>query len=670
MFSLCKVNSKIPQIMLPFNSVKTSLSKSMLLLGQVLFLVFLLNSWLPNSVFAQFEDEVEIPENVVTFQARLEPEKPRPGEHARVILDLKIHQGWHVFSVIPGEGEFSPIPTTLTFDDERLILIGPVYESNPITAPDPVLDMVLSFHEEKVSLFQNIQIPENLTGGTVLNNSGKLSYQACSDRVCLPPKTDQFSVEIPLGTGQVRTEYKIPQFAVDNPPEDISEIEDALKGGFWSFIGLAFIAGLLALMTPCVFPMIPVTVAFFTKQGEANPRETLRLAALFGVGIVGTYTVTGMLLSMVLGAAGAVQFATNGWINLAIGAMFTLFAFSLMGFIQLNAPGGLGNLADRWSRHLNGTAGVLAMGLAFTLTSFTCTVQFVGTLLIAASQGMWFWPIVGMLVFSTVFAFPFFLLGIFPRLIQSMQSKSGNWMLHLKIILGLLELAAAFKFFSNSDLVWQLGVIDRDFVLAAWVVLCVIGALFLLGAVKIHDVRVEITGGTGFATAFLFAMLGIYLVRGLVGVPLNPWVDTYLPPVLQTFSESRSGFTSSSETSGEFKADSLPWHTDLPAALKQAKAENKKVFIDFTGYTCVNCRWMEKNIFSHPDVMARFQQEFVLVQLYTDGGEKAGENQRMQISRFKTVALPLYVILDADDNLLAKRAGIIKPAEKFLQFLN
>ena len=654
----------------PFNRAKSSPGKSMLLLGQIMFLILLFTPWLLTTAIAQFDDDFEIPENVVSFQVMLEPEKPRPGEHARLILDLQIQQGWHVFSVIPGDGDFAPIPTTLTIKDESLLLIGPVYESNPITAPDPVLDMVLSFHEEKVTLFQNIQIPEELSGGNVLSYNGNLSYQACSDRVCLPPKTEQFSLQIPLGTGIVRAEFKIPQFAVDNPPEEISEIEDALKEGFWSFIGLAVIAGLLALLTPCVFPMIPVTVAFFTKQGDANARETLRLAALFGAGIVGTYTVTGMLLSMVLGAAGAVQFATNGWVNLAIGAMFTLFAFSLMGFIQLNAPGGLGNIADRWSRHLSGTAGVLAMGLAFTLTSFTCTVQFVGTMLIAASQGMWFWPIVGMLVFSTIFAFPFFLLGIFPRLIQSMQSKSGNWMQHLKIILGLLELAAAFKFFSNSDLVWQLGVIDRDFVLGAWVVLCVIGALFLLGAVKIHHVRVEKTGGTGFATAFLFAMLGIYLVRGLVGVPLNPWVDTYLPPVLQTFSETRPGYTASSGSSGEIKAFSLPWQNDLSVALKQAKAANKRVFIDFTGYTCVNCRWMEKNIFSHPDVMDRFQQNFVLLQLYTDGGEKAVENQQMQIKRFKTVALPLYVILDADDKLLNKHAGILKPASEFIKFLN
>jgi len=658
--------------MSPRSLFESSIFRALRQLLLLMYLSLLFTSGFPHTTIAQFDDDVVIPESVVTFQVRLEPEKPRPGEHARIIVDLQIHpeSGWHVFSVIPGEGDFAPIPTSLTFEADPLILIGPVYESNPIIAADPVLDMVLSYHLMKATLFQNILIPDDISGGTVLNKGGKLRYQACSERICLPPKTELFSLQIPLGTGTVRTEYKIPQFAVDSPPEEVSEIEDALKEGFWGFIGLAVIAGLLALLTPCVFPMIPVTVAFFTKQGEAGYKETLRLAALFGAGIVGTYTVTGMLLSVVLGAAGAVQFATNGWVNLAIGVMFTLFAFSLMGFIQLNPPGGFGNLADRWSRKLSGTVGVLAMGLAFTLTSFTCTVQFVGTLLIAASQGMWFWPIVGMLVFSTVFAFPFFLLGLFPRLIQTMRSQSGNWMEHLKIVLGLLELAAAFKFFSNTDLVWQWGVLDRDFVLAAWVVLCVIGALFLLGAVKIHHVRVEKTTGTGFTAAFLFAFLGIYLLRGLFGVPLNPWVDTYLPPVLRTLSESRQGFATSSGTSGEAVSHSLPWQNDLADALIQAKAENKRVFIDFTGYTCVNCRWMEINIFSHPDVMARFQQEFVLVQLYTDGGDKAAANQQMQISRFQTVALPLYVILDSDNNLLAKHAGILNPAKEFLQFLN
>jgi len=649
---------------------KSSIYQTLLQFFLLLSLLFI--SVLTDTARAQLDDDVVIPEKIVTFQVRIEPEKPRPGEHARIIVDLQINpeSEWHVFSVIPGEGDFAPIPTSLTFVTDPLILIGPVYESNPITAADPVLDMVLNYHLKKATIFQNILIPDDISGETTLNKAGELRYQACSDRICLPPKTEMFSIQIPIGTGTVRTEYKIPRFAVNPPPKEVSEIEDALKEGFWGFIGLAVIAGLLALLTPCVFPMIPVTVAFFAKQRESDSKETIRMAVMFGAGIVGTYTITGMLLSIALGASGAVQFATNGWVNLAIGLMFTLFALSLMGFIQLNAPGGFVNLAERWSRKLSGTAGVLAMGLAFTLTSFTCTVQFVGTLLIAASQGMWFWPIVGMLVFSAVFAFPFFLLGFFPPLIQTMRSQSGNWMEHLKIVLGLLELAAAFKFFSNTDLVWQWGVLDREFVLAAWVVLCVIGALFLLGAVKIHHVRVEKTGFTGFTAALLFAFLGIYLLRGLFGVTLNPWVDTYLPPVLRTVSESRQGLAVSTETSEEVVSHSLPWQNDLAGAIIQAKVENKRVFIDFTGYTCVNCRWMEKNIFSHPDVIARFQHEFVLVQLYTDGGDKAATNQQLQINRFQTVALPLYVILDAENNLLAKHAGILNPAKEFLEFLN
>ena len=177
-------------------------------LGQVLCLVLLFPFWLPSSTIAQFDDEVVIPETVVTYQVRLEPSNPRPGEHARIIADLQIHpdSGWHVFSVIPSEDDFAPIPTSLTFEAEPLILFGPVYESNPITAADPVLDMVLSYHEKKATLFQNMLIPEDLSGGTVLSKSGKLRYQACSDRVCLPPKTNAFSIQIPLGTGSVRTE--------------------------------------------------------------------------------------------------------------------------------------------------------------------------------------------------------------------------------------------------------------------------------------------------------------------------------------------------------------------------------------------------------------------------------------------------------------------------------
>ena len=639
-------------------------------LGQCVCVALTFFFLLPGEASSQFDDEIVIPENIITFKYRLEPNEPRPGEHARIIVELDIHSGWHIYSVIPNKGEFSPIPTSLTFENDLFVMVGPVYESNPINAKDPVLQMVLSFHKKTAKLFQNINVPENLLGTKILKNIIKLTYQACSDRICLPPKTEELNLDISIGTGNVREKYLFPQFAVDKPPENLSEIDMVISTGFLGFIGLAIIAGFLALLTPCVFPMIPVTVAFFTKQSHTGTRETLRLAALFGFGIVVTYTVTGMLLSIVLGAAGAVQFATNGWINLAIGVMFTIFALSLMGFLQLNAPGGFTNIVDHWSRQLRGTFGVLAMGLVFTLTSFTCTVQFVGTMLIAASQGMWFWPIVGMLVFSTVFAFPFFLLGLFPRLIQKMQSKSGSWMNHLKIILGLLELAAAFKFFSNADLVWQWGLINREFVLVAWVIICLIGTFYLLGLLKIHHSRIVKTGSVGFAAAFVFAVLGIYLVRGLAGIQLNPWVDTFLPPDLQILGKNSLAFSQGTDINSEIKANSLFWHSDLSVAMEKAKSEKKHIFIDFTGYTCVNCRWMEKNIFSHPEVIDRFKNKFVLVHLFTDGGDKAGENRQMQISRFQTVALPLYVVLDANDNVIAKQAGIIEPAENFLQFLD
>jgi len=656
--------------MLPISSLKKIKLKYLSQLKKIIILSLLMNNYFSTIAFAQFDDEIKIPEKIVSFEAILEPEKPRPGEHARVILNIKIHQGWHIFSVIPGEDDFSPIPTTFKISNDSLILVGPVYESNPINGPNPILNLELSFHEEKATLFQNIKIPLDIKSHSIQLSSAKISYQACSERVCLPPRTQEFSLEIPIEKGNIRSEYEIPQFAVDNPPEDFSSMEDALKEGFWGFIALAVIAGFLALLTPCVFPMIPITVAFFTKQGKANALETLKLAALFGMGIVVTYTITGMLLSIFLGAAGAVKFATNGWVNLVIGLMFVLFALSLMGYLELNIPRGLGNFADRWSRSVKGGIGVLAMGFAFTLTSFTCTVQFVGTLLIAASQGMWFWPIVGMIVFSTVFAIPFFLLGLFPRLIQLMQSKSGNWMMHLKIILGLLELAAAFKFFSNSDLVWQIGLIDRSLVLFVWVILCFIAVIYLSGRLTIHNVKVKLPTLSGYTSAFIFGVIGVYLLRGFFGIPLNPWVDTYLPPTIQTFTGSNLGIAKKKVYSDKIVAHSLPWQNDLTLALKQAKSENKRVFIDFTGYTCINCRWMEENIFSQPEVMEKFKKDFKLVQLFTDGGDKAEENQNLQISRFKTVALPLYVILDSENNLLTKHTGILKPVENFLQFLN
>ncbi|MAE16611.1 MAG: hypothetical protein CL911_04115 [Deltaproteobacteria bacterium] len=622
-----------------------------------------------SSALAQF-DEPEIPEQVVFPELALEPSDPRPGEQARVVVRLRLHEGWHIYSVVPAEGEFAPIPTTLNVGAGPLEKIGPIYESNPRTDNDPVLGMVLSFHKKEARLFQNLHVPETAAPGA-FSAQAELRFQACSDRVCLTPKTLPLTTDFMITAGPVRPEYSFAQYAVDEVPDaesvPTSELESALSEGVSGFLGLAVVAGLLALLTPCVFPMIPITVAYFTKQGESG--STVRLASLFGSGIIGTYTVTGMGLSVLLGATGAVQLATNGWVNLAIGLLFLAFGFSLMGYFELRLPAGVGTHADQWSRRYGGAVGVLLMGLVFTLTSFTCTVQFVGTMLIAASQGHWLWPLVGMLVFATVFAFPFFLLGLFPRWIQKLRGQSGDWMDHLKVVLGLLELAAAFKFLSNADLVWQWGVLDRDFVIVAWLTISVLTGLFLLGGFTVHHVRVQARSLTGMVGAAGFLVLGIYLGRGLGNVPLNPWVDTYLPPALAE-SEPVTVLRQRPSQSNTGTQAPLTWHSQLGEALALARQQNRRVFIDFTGYTCVNCRWMEKNVFENPEVRDRFHEKFVLVQLYTDGGADAEANQLMQVERFHTIALPFYVILSPDDQVLARHAGILKPAQAFLNFLD
>ncbi|MBF0279476.1 MAG: thioredoxin family protein [SAR324 cluster bacterium] len=637
----------------------------------------ILSLFIPTGIFAQFNQPQEkIPEIIATFSLHESPEAPRPGEHTRIIVKGEVISGWHVYSVVPSKDEFAPPPTQLTIEPApHLEILGPFYETNPITDFDPVINMELSYHEKTFFFYQNLKISDQMPPNQAVSQKITVKYQTCSDKICLPPQKAILNTSFTSGSGPVRDQYENPRYDINPLPSAITssnELEDALREGFWGFIGLAVLSGFLALLTPCVFPMIPVTIAFFTKQEHSSYAQVVRLSSLFGIGIIGTYTVTGMGLSVLLGATGAVQLATNGTINFAIGLLFLVFAFSLMGFFQLSL-GGLGNKLDQISRRTGGALGVILMGLVFTLTSFTCTVQFVGTLLIAASQGHWLWPIIGMLVFATVFALPFFLLGLIPQLIQTMQSKSGSWLSYSKIVLGLVELAAAFKFFSNADLVWQWGVIDRDFVLYAWIILAFLSSLFLLGTITIHDVRVQKTGAIGFSVAFSFLFLGAYMTQGLQGKPLNPFIDAYLPPELSISENIPASLKSAAAGKSDYdvsQVHTLPWMDDLSEALVLAKQQDKHVFVDFTGYTCVNCRWMEKNIFADPKVLAAFKESFILVQLYTDGGKNHQENQSMQVNRFNTLALPFYVVLDAENQVLMRHSGIMSSSEKFLSFLH
>ena len=421
------------------------------------------------------------------------------------------------------------------------------------------------------------------------------------------------------------------------------------------FLWLAASTGLLSLLTPCVFPMVPVTIAYFSAPDHHNSRG-LRRAFLFALGIVATFTILGLTLAAVFGASGLNRFAADPWVNVTLAALFLLFAANLFGRLEITLPWRLANAADRAAggRAPGSSLGALVMGATFTLTSVTCTAPFVGTLLVLASQGSWPMPIAGMLVYSAAFALPFFLLAAAPGLVSHLP-RAGEWMRTLRILIGLLEVGAAIKFMSNADLVLRWGVFTRDVVLIGWAVLALAGAAYLgrnFGA-KIRRRELRPLELAPIAAAIFVAA---WLASGLGGRPL-PQVEAFLPPAVPTALASSNG-------------EAPVWMlNDYSAAQTAARSAGKLVFVDFTGYTCTNCRWMEANIFSRPDVSAELGR-FVLSRLYTDGdGEIYERQQAFQEKTFGTVALPLYAVVDADGKVRATFSGLTRNPADFIAFL-
>jgi thiol:disulfide interchange protein DsbD len=319
---------------------------------------------------------------------------------------------------------------------------------------------------------------------------------------------------------------------------------------------------------------------------------------------------------------------------------------SLFGFYEIEIPESLRRLSLQ-KENSEGYVGILFMALTFTLTSFTCTVQFMGLILVAASQGEWFWPIIGMLIFSLAFASPFFFLALFPHYLTKLP-QSGGWLNSVKVVMGFLELAAAFKFISNTDLVWNWNIFTYEVVLYLWALIMLLTGLYIFGLIKFKNdspVTFSIQRSL-FALAFIF--FGTYLAAGNHGYDINGNIKSYLPP--------------------KKYQSNLVWNNNLDDAFIIAAEQNKNIFIDFTGVTCTNCRWMETNIFSINSV-EELMSEYVLVSLYTDAGEGYLEKREYQINRFETAALPYYVILDSNDKVLSEFPGLTRNVEEFNDFL-
>ncbi|MCX6622160.1 MAG: protein-disulfide reductase DsbD family protein [Acidobacteria bacterium] len=580
-------------------------------------------------------------DQVVQWTAK--PTVSRPGQTFNAELSMAIEKGWHVYALAQ-----QPPPKSTTIEPkpgQPVRLNGSITGSKPVTAYDPNFEMNTATYEGAAQFSVPLTVEPNAPGGeqTIVFD---VRFQTCNDRICLPPKKRPVEMKLTIEGGSTAA-------PVHQPSQP--------RQSFGAFLWLAFVMGALSLLTPCVFPMIPITVSYFTSHSAKQRGAAIRSALVYAAGIILTFTALGMALALVFGASGVNQLAANPWVNLVITAIFVSFAFGLFGAFLMQVPPSLVQKIDSLSRNpgTSDNLGVLLMGLTFTLTSFTCTAPFVGTLLVMAAQGNWKWPMAGMLVFSSVFALPFFVLALLPQLLSQLP-KSGGWLNSVKVVMGFLEIAAAMKFLSNVDLIWRWNIFTREVVLAVWVAIGILIVVYLLGKFQMtHDSPVKSVGAARLTFALVFLTITVWLTTGLFGRPLGE-IESFLPPAVEGNASSASSATGAG----------LAWVlNDYAGALKQAQAENKPLFIDFTGYTCTNCRWMEVNMFPRAEVR-RELEKFVRVRLYTDGsGELFERQQQFQNDRFATVALPFYAVVRPDGQTVATFPGLTRKPEEFAGFL-
>lgn len=601
-----------------------------------------------------------------------------PGGKAEVKLTMVLDKGWYTYGTVERLDSFGigPTPTSARLlDDKVLSGAGDLRASKPKTKFDEGFLIDIDYYPEKVELWVPVKAGADAKPGTY-EAAFEVFYQVCDSARCLPPTADTIRVTYTI-------DPDAPTMGAVDPAagggdgvgktESAKEVDDAKKQGIFGFLLFSMGAGFLALLTPCVFPMVPITVSFFTKRAEKRKGGGLRDSIVYSLGIISTFTVIGIVVALLFGASSIQTFASSPWLNLAIGAIFVALALNLFGVFELQVPHSILNKLNAASNEGNGIGSVLLMGLTFSLTSFTCTVPLVSTVLISVADGERLAPIIGMLGYSLAFASPFFLLSLMPSYLTKLP-RAGGWMNNVKVVMGLLEIAAAMKFFSNSDLSWQWGVISPELFLAIWVGVGIMSAMYILGVFKLpHDAPIQAVSATRMMLALVFTSFSVYLVGGMFGNSLGE-LEAFIPPrnyeqVMQV--GKGGGEISVAEPVGGAagrqgrKAPSAHegWIDDYDKALAVAKEEKKLVFVDFTGFTCTNCRWMEANMFPTPEVEG-YLSGMVKVQLYTD----FEKNLKLQKDKFGSIELPLYAIVTPEGEIIATKA-FTRDKTEFLQFL-
>jgi thiol:disulfide interchange protein len=676
---------------------------SILLLGVILS---------PYVSFSQILDPVKW-----TFKA----EQSSPGE-ATLVMTASIEKKWHLYSQFIPKDKEGPIETSFTFvKSSNYELIGKVSEPKGIEENDPMFNMVIKYFADKAVFKQKVRVLSSKDFAI----KGSLEFMCCDDKQCLPPTEVEFTFDIKGNPGvaqpaaaqtSIQDTAKKVALPATVRPDSVSKKENqaqlsetaadtaANQSLLWFFL-ISFLAGLLAIVTPCVFPMIPMTVTFFMHD-TANKRKAKMEALFYGLSIIVIYTVIGTLVAVTLGANFA-NFLSTHWIpNVFFFLIFIIFAASFLGMFEITLPSWLVNKADK-NADKGGFTGAFFMAFTLVLVSFSCTGPIVGAILVKSAGGAILMPIIGMLGFSLAFALPFALFAFFPSWLAGLP-KSGGWLNSVKVVLGFLELALGLKFLSIADQTYHWHILDREVYLAFWIVIFFLMGLYLLGKLKFnHDSDVPYIGVPRLMLAIITFAFVAYMIPGMWGAPLKA-LSGYLPP--QTSMDFdinkiiREEVKAVAGTGGGAPATlcdkpkyneflhlphGLEGYFDYQQALACSRKQNKPIFMDFTGHGCVNCREMEANVWSDPQVLKRLRENFIVTALYVDDKTELPEKEwitskydgkvkktigkkyaDLQITRYNVNSQPYYVLLDTSGNLLTTPRAYDLNVDAFIKFLD
>lgn len=623
-----------------------------------------------------------------------------------LISKATIDRGWHLYSQdVPEDG---PIPTTFTYDTGAdAELMGNTVEEEGRTVNDPVFNMRIKFFDDAAEFRQRI---------TLINKElsivkGEVEFMVCDDMRCLPPSYIDLDFDLTQAKSFTGTDTNVSEdkgtinfqepVKIDSDKEVIvteSEEEEAENSGLWTIFILGMGAGLIALFTPCVFPLIPMTVSFFTKQSQ-NKAEGVKNAIIYGICIIVIYVILGTGVVAIFGASAINEFSTSVTFNLLFFFILVIFAVSFLGAFEIMLPQSWANKIDSKAGK-GGYTGIFFMALALAIVSFSCTGPFVGNIIVLSATKGGLAPMIGMLGFSIALALPFGLFAAFPGWLNSLP-KSGGWLNTVKVVLGFLELAFAFKFLSQADLVLQLHFLEREVFIAIWIAIFGALAFYLFGKIKLpHDSPLTHISVGRLSLGLLVLSFTIYMIPGLWGAPLN-LISAFPPPI--DYSESPYG-VGNSKTGGGFssgEAQVLPdgghllaphqilAFNDYDKGMAYAKEVGKPVMLDFTGWACVNCRKMEQNVWPNDQVLSILKNEVVLISLYVDDKRKLEDDEVMesqlrpgkqlkyigqkwsefQTIRYKTNTQPFYALIGLDEENLNDPVGYTPDAKEYLEWL-